>query len=406
HDVEVDCSTILADSMFSSFGFQLFLLIMYVAVFIVALVGNSLVCYVVFRNPHMKSVTNYFIVNLAVGDILIDLFCVPTSLISTIILQYWPFGWHLCPTVNYLQAIAVLVSAHTLIPISIDRYIGIMWPLRPRMNKNQAKLSIFIVWMLALIIAFPILYNSHMVQPELIHEKCDVYVCTEVWPSEDQRVYYTSTLMVLQYVVPCTTLMFTYVSIIKIICNKNPPGEAENMRDERRARSKKKMIQMMLAVVLVFSLCWLPFNILNYLMDKNIGGIMHWDGLSYTWVVLHWLSMSHSCYNPIIYCWMNARFRAGFQAVLLRLPLIKRLYRINECNISTMGMAQTGGNGQNNSSLKRVNTCTSYVSVPKRINSTKNLGRSASVNYNNPSRASTPSQRHFIHLETQAEESV
>lgn len=81
----------------------------------------------------------------------------------------------------------MLVSAHTLVPISIDRYIGIRWPLRPRMNKNQAKLSIFIVWVFALIIALPIQFTSRMVQPQLIHEKCDVYVCTEIWSSEDQK---------------------------------------------------------------------------------------------------------------------------------------------------------------------------------------------------------------------------
>lgn len=76
---------------------------LYGIVFVVALVGNALVCYVVWSIPQMRTVTNYFIVNLAVSDILMTLFCVPTSFLSTLILQYWPFGAELCPSVNYAQ---------------------------------------------------------------------------------------------------------------------------------------------------------------------------------------------------------------------------------------------------------------------------------------------------------------
>ena len=85
--------------------FQITIYFLYTTVFVVALVGNGLVCYVVYSSPRMKTVTNYFIVNLAVGDILMDLFCVPTTFVSTLILQYWPFALELCPSVNYSQVI-------------------------------------------------------------------------------------------------------------------------------------------------------------------------------------------------------------------------------------------------------------------------------------------------------------
>ena len=76
---------------------------MYCFIFLLALTGNGLVCYVVQSSPRMKTVTNYFIVNLAVGDILMTLFCVPFSSVSTLLLQYWPFGTELCHTVSYSQ---------------------------------------------------------------------------------------------------------------------------------------------------------------------------------------------------------------------------------------------------------------------------------------------------------------
>lgn len=83
--------------------FQAIIYFLYSTIFLTALLGNGLVCYVVYSSPRMRTVTNFFIANLAVGDILMTLFCVPTSFVSTLILQYWPFGPELCPSVNYSQ---------------------------------------------------------------------------------------------------------------------------------------------------------------------------------------------------------------------------------------------------------------------------------------------------------------
>lgn len=116
--------------------FETIVYFMYISIFIFALLGNGIVCYIVYSSPRMKTVTNYFIVNLAVGDILLTLFCVPFSFFSILILQYWPYGTILCHLVNYCQAVSVLVSAYTLVAISVDRYSAILWPLRPRITKR------------------------------------------------------------------------------------------------------------------------------------------------------------------------------------------------------------------------------------------------------------------------------
>jgi len=56
----------------------------YTMVFLVGLVGNLLVVSVVCRSPRMRNVTNYFIVNLAVADVLVLVFCLPATLLSNI----------------------------------------------------------------------------------------------------------------------------------------------------------------------------------------------------------------------------------------------------------------------------------------------------------------------------------
>ncbi|PSN47797.1 RYamide receptor [Blattella germanica] len=225
--------------------FQTAVYVMYCSIFILALLGNGMVCHVVQSSPRMRTVTNYFIVNLAVGDILMTVFCVPFSFIATLVLQYWPFGSEMCHTVSYSQAVSVFVSAYTLVAISVDRYMAIMWPLKPRMSKRHAKVIIGVVWLVALGTAFPILLLSRLHQPPGWHLRCNKFVCEENWANPRYRYYYSMTLMILQYVVPLLVLVYTYTRIAVVVWGKQIPGEAENSRDQRMARAKRKVREIL-----------------------------------------------------------------------------------------------------------------------------------------------------------------
>lgn len=163
-----------SEKFITSSLFQMCVYFMYSAVFIVALLGNGMVCFVVNTSPRMKTVTNYFIVNLAVGDIFMTLLCVPFSFVPMLVLRYWPFGVVMCKVVNYSQAVSVFVSAYTLLAISIDRYMAIMRPLKPRLGRAAAKLVVAVVWGGALATAAPIPIVSQLERPSQWHIVCEV----------------------------------------------------------------------------------------------------------------------------------------------------------------------------------------------------------------------------------------
>jgi len=119
--------------------------LMYTTISLAAIGGNGVVIYIIFAYKRMRSVTNFFIMNMAIGDILMACLCIPFTFVSNLILQYWPFGTVMCLVVSYAQAVSVFISAYTLIAISIDRYIAMIYPLRPRMTKFQSKLIIIYV---------------------------------------------------------------------------------------------------------------------------------------------------------------------------------------------------------------------------------------------------------------------
>lgn len=100
-------------------------------IFFAGLVGNALVCMAVYRNHSMRNVTNYFIVNLAIADLLVIIVCLPSTVVWDIT-QTWYLGSVCCKIILYLQVLlGLLLIAFTfiylfliLIIIFIIFYVG------------------------------------------------------------------------------------------------------------------------------------------------------------------------------------------------------------------------------------------------------------------------------------------
>lgn len=93
---------------------------LHLTVFVTGLVGNSLVCLSVYRNKSLQTITNYYIVNLAVADFLVILICLPPTVYWDLTLT-WNFGLILCKSVLYLQ-VSISIS------ISIS-FVALFWPV-------------------------------------------------------------------------------------------------------------------------------------------------------------------------------------------------------------------------------------------------------------------------------------
>lgn len=99
------------------------LIAMHSVVFVLGLVGNALVCLAVYRNHSMRTVTNYFIVNLAVADLLVILICLPPTVVWDVT-ETWFLGLRLCKTVLYFQIIQKGMNAigiHIALPSGIPQ---------------------------------------------------------------------------------------------------------------------------------------------------------------------------------------------------------------------------------------------------------------------------------------------
>ncbi|KAJ9601433.1 hypothetical protein L9F63_000400 [Diploptera punctata] len=162
---------------------QVLFCILYTTIFILGVFGNVLVCYVVGRNRAMQTVTNFFITNLALSDILLCVLAVPFTPLYTFLGQ-WIFGGVLCRLVSCAQGISVYISTLTLTSIAIDRFFVIIYPFQQRMQLVTCLIIIFSIWMFSLVVTLP--YGIY-----IRHNFYDGrYYCEESWPNEHFRQLY------------------------------------------------------------------------------------------------------------------------------------------------------------------------------------------------------------------------
>uniref|UniRef100_A0A1B0CD97 Putative tyramine receptor 1 n=2 Tax=Lutzomyia longipalpis TaxID=7200 RepID=A0A1B0CD97_LUTLO len=124
---------------------------------VITVIGNTLVILSVITTRRLRTVTNCFVMSLAVADWLVGLFVMPPA-VAVHLMGSWELGRVLCDIWISLDVLLCTASILSLCAISIDRYLAVTQPLnysRRRRSKRLALLMILVVWVLALAITCP-----------------------------------------------------------------------------------------------------------------------------------------------------------------------------------------------------------------------------------------------------------
>ncbi|KAL7637708.1 UNVERIFIED_CONTAM: hypothetical protein RMT77_011317 [Armadillidium vulgare] len=294
----------------------LWLLLFGVMVF-VATSGNLIVIWIVLTEKRMRTVTNIFLVNLSIADAMVSTLNVIFSIIY-MISGHWPFGRIYCKISQFVSLLSVAASVFTLMAISIDRYLAIMVPLRPRLGRKATLCIVVGIWTVSSGIAAPN-FMFFTTEVTAIIGGGEQTLCFSKWPDGEQaesqiEYIYSIVITVLTYVLPMVSMGFTYTRMGLMLWGSQNIGEpTPNHIDAMK--SKRKVVKMMIAVVVMFGVCWLPYH-LYFILYTQFPEINKYKYIQEIFLLIFWLAMSNSMYNPMIYCWLNSRFRNGFKRVL------------------------------------------------------------------------------------------
>ncbi|CAL8307029.1 unnamed protein product [Arctogadus glacialis] len=337
------------------------------------LLGNTLVCAAVTKFRHLRSkVTNFFVISLAVSDLLVAILVMPWKAVTEIV-GFWPFG-AFCDTWVAFDIMCSTASILNLCVISVDRYWAISSPFRyeRKMTPRVASVMISVAWTLSVLISFiPVQLNWHKAHAEAPPsfkgpsaaaaasnatagdnygrrggpENCD---------SSLNRTYAISTSLISFYI-PVAIMVATYTQIYRIAHRQIRrisalERAAENAKNRHGSmveggggsigesessfkmsfKRETKVLKTLSVIMGVFVCCWLPFFILNCMVpfcEQSVGGGGGGGGgksgggeafpciSPTTFDVFVWFGWANSSLNPIIYAF-NADFRKAFSILL------------------------------------------------------------------------------------------
>lgn len=270
----------------------------YTLICMAGLVGNGLVIFVVLRYAKMKTVTNIYILNLAISD-LCFLIGLP-FLIVTLTLEGWVFGNFLCKVFYILTSINWFTSVFTLIVMSADRYLAVCHPVRSMSYRTPliSRIVCICVWLASMLVMLPVMLYARTVDKS----------CTIMWPQnqaisrEKAFIWYT---LLLGFAIPSALISVFYLLVVLRLRTVGP-----KTKSKEKKKSHRKVTKMVLTVIAVYIICWLPYWCFQVALTFVEGKPPKWA--IFLFQIITVMSYANSMLNPLLYAFFSENFRKTF----------------------------------------------------------------------------------------------
>uniref|UniRef100_A0A8C3EYL5 Probable G-protein coupled receptor 19 n=1 Tax=Chrysemys picta bellii TaxID=8478 RepID=A0A8C3EYL5_CHRPI len=279
------------------------------ALWLFSVFGNSLVCLVIHRSRRTQSTTNYFVVSMACADLLISLTSAPFVLLHV-----------MCKLVRYFQYLTPGVQIYVLLSICVDRFYTIVYPLSFKVSREKAKKMIAASW----------IFDAAFVSPAFFFygSSWDNH-CNFFLPYSWDGAVYSIIHLLVSFLIPSIFIILFYQKVIKYIWRIGTDGRTVRRTMNIVPRTKVKTIKMFLMLNLVFLLSWLPFYVVQLWHPQETD----YRKSSLVFMAITWISFSSSASKPTLYSVYNANFRKGMKETFCMSSM--KCYRSNAYTITT-----------------------------------------------------------------------
>ncbi|XP_033617532.1 histamine H2 receptor isoform X3 [Fukomys damarensis] len=274
-----------------------------IVLILITVAGNVVVCLAVGLNRRLRSLTNCFIVSLAVTDLLLGLLVLPFSAIYQLSCK-WSFSKVFCNIYTSLDVMLCTASILNLFMISLDRYCAVTDPLRypVLITPVRVAISLVFIWVISITLSFLSIHLGWNSRNETSKDndtilKCKVQV-NEVYGLVDGLV---------TFYLPLLIMCITYFRIFKIA--REQAKRINHIGSWKAATIREHKATVTLAAVMgAFIICWFPyFTVFVY------RGLKGDDAVNEVFeAIVLWLGYANSALNPILYAALNRDFRTAY----------------------------------------------------------------------------------------------
>lgn len=341
--------------------------LIYCIIIVVSLLGNTEVVYVVYKNKTMRKTINFFIANMSIADLMVTI-CYMPRIISLAFAGYvWQvhgeFGLLFCKIACFNE-VAILAAIFTIIAITVDRFLAVVFPLRREMiTLPMSKGIIGCIWVAAIAAAFCEFYAIELRE---FRGQIYCYLDLDFFFGKGSSKAYFNFIIIGFFAIPFTTIIILYSGIITVLVKQRRiPGATSSVnyrQEEARNATRRKVLKMALVVVGTFVASWLLYFI--HFIVYSYGITLPCEAMFMRLLLAH----LHCAVSPFIYGFYNGNYRKGILSFIPSMRVTQATANTN--NRSTQVQPARSKNNQqanNNMPESQASTTMSNASTSKEI---------------------------------------
>ncbi|KAM9322439.1 chemokine (C-C motif) receptor 12a isoform 2-T3 [Pholidichthys leucotaenia] len=289
-----------------------FIPVFYYINFLLSYIGNGLVLFIIFKYEKLNTVTNIFLLNLVLSNLLFA-FSLPFWAIYH--RSEWIFGLALCKMVSSAYLVGFYSSILFLTLMTFDRYLAVVHAVAAAKSRKKlyAIISSLIVWCISITASV-----KELVLRNVWKHSLNGMVCEESGFKEDvmntwrQVTYYQQFLLF--FLIPLFMVMYCYISITVRILST-------------RMKEKCHTIKLIFAIIFTFFACWTPYNIVILLQAIQISTDEDScsNSMDYALYVTRNIAYLYCCISPMFYTFVGKKFQSHFKRLIAKkIPCLKR----------------------------------------------------------------------------------
>ena len=224
-------------------------------------IGNFLVTVLFLKTPSLKTSTNCYIVNMAISDMLSSCFnwllYTTEGMLTRRVLITEPSASILCKIGMYSRGVSQVVSILSLVLISVDRFIVVVFPFNSTMlDQSRSRLSLsLLTWIIPVIFCCPYVLFAKVIEVDY-HTFCRL-----LWSGSGYAIYNISGF-VLFYCTPFIVIIILYNRIFKALRQRSKfEGAMRGPVINTRKKQHQKVTKILFSIVVAFFVCWTPLCI-------------------------------------------------------------------------------------------------------------------------------------------------
>ncbi|XP_026469622.1 trissin receptor [Ctenocephalides felis] len=321
---------------------------LYMLVFCCCFFGNLMVILVVTLSRRLRSITNFFLANLAVADLCVGIFCVLQNL-SIYLIPSWVLGDFLCKMYQFVHSLSYTASIFILVVICTERYFAIIHPITCKqiLTPTRLRLVIVAVWITSAAYSSPKFIWVQTITNVLPDGRSET-ICIQHRKRYNAELFDVVNFALL-YVTPLCVMTVLYTRIAVGLWRSSrglqrpaaygtqPTAAAYTMSasSQNVLRARRGVIRMLIAVVLAFALCNLPLHARKMWQHWSADYKGDSDFSTLFTPLTFLVSYFNSGVNPLLYAFLSRNFRKGMREVLFCSCGTSRNRNKNGCGTSS-----------------------------------------------------------------------